>query len=49
MNNRSESGAIPENPACQQWGLKRAMTPLFWSTSGAGRRPPAFSRGPRRV
>ena len=29
MNNRSESGAIPENPACQQWGLKRAMTPCF--------------------
>lgn len=29
MNNHSESGAIPENPACQQWGLKRAMTPCF--------------------
>lgn len=29
MNNHSESGAKPENPACPQWGLKRAVTPCF--------------------
>ncbi len=29
MNNHSESGAKPENPACPQWGLKRAITPCF--------------------
>jgi len=29
MNNHSESGTKPENPACQQWGLKRAITPCF--------------------
>ncbi len=29
MNNHSESGTKPENPACQQWGLKCAITPCF--------------------
>lgn len=29
MNNHSKSGTKPENPACQQWGLKRAITPCF--------------------
>lgn len=29
MNNHSESGTKPENPACQQWGLKRAITPSY--------------------
>ncbi|WP_258329667.1 type IV toxin-antitoxin system YeeU family antitoxin [Citrobacter farmeri] len=29
MNNHSESGAKSENPACPQWGLKRAVTPCF--------------------
>ncbi|EML0564713.1 type IV toxin-antitoxin system YeeU family antitoxin [Citrobacter freundii] len=29
MNNHSESGTKPENPACEQWGLKRAITPCF--------------------
>lgn len=29
MNNHSESGTKPENPAIQQWGLKRAITPCF--------------------
>lgn len=29
MNNHSESGIKPENPACQQWGLKRTITPCF--------------------
>ena len=29
MNDHSESGTKLENPACQQWGLKRAMTPCF--------------------
>lgn len=29
MNNHSESGAIPENPPCQQWGLKSTITPCF--------------------
>jgi cytoskeleton bundling-enhancing protein CbeA-like protein len=29
MNNHSESGDKPENPACQQWGLKSTITPCF--------------------
>lgn len=29
MNNHSESGTKPENLACEQWGLKRAITPCF--------------------
>ncbi|KAA1148840.1 type IV toxin-antitoxin system YeeU family antitoxin [Citrobacter portucalensis] len=29
MNNHSESGTRPENPAIQQWGLKRDITPCF--------------------
>lgn len=29
MNNYSESGTKPENPACQRWGLKRTITPCF--------------------
>lgn len=29
MNNHSESGTKPKNPACQQWGLKRTITPCF--------------------
>lgn len=29
MNNHSDPGTKPENPACQQWGLKRAITPCF--------------------
>lgn len=29
MNIHSESGIKPENPAFQQWGLKRAITPCF--------------------
>lgn len=29
MNNHSESGTKPDNPACQQWGLKRTITPCF--------------------
>lgn len=29
MNNHSESGTKPENPACPQWGLKRTNTPCF--------------------
>ncbi|HEP0934976.1 TPA: type IV toxin-antitoxin system YeeU family antitoxin [Enterobacter roggenkampii] len=29
MNNHSESGTGPENPACQQWGLKSTITPCF--------------------
>jgi len=29
MNNHSESGTKPENPAIQQWGLKRDITPCF--------------------
>lgn len=29
MNNHSESGTKPENPACQQWGLKRAITSCY--------------------
>lgn len=29
MNNHSESGTKPESPACQLWGLKRAITPCF--------------------
>ena len=29
MNNHSESGTKPENPACQQWGLKGTITPCF--------------------
>ena len=29
MNNHSESGTKPESPACQLWGLKRAITPGF--------------------
>ncbi len=28
MNNHSESGTTPES-TCQQWGLKRAITPCF--------------------
>lgn len=44
MNNHSESGTKPESPACQLWGLKRAIPPLFWGSSGTGRQPGAFSR-----
>ncbi|SQB42022.1 Antitoxin YeeU [Citrobacter koseri] len=29
MNNHSESGTKPENLTCQQWGLKRTITPCF--------------------
>ncbi|HHP2766568.1 type IV toxin-antitoxin system YeeU family antitoxin [Klebsiella pneumoniae] len=29
MNNHSESGTTPESISCQQWGLKRAITPCF--------------------
>ena len=29
MNNHSKSGTKPENPACQQWGLKRTISPCF--------------------
>ncbi|MND56889.1 Cytoskeleton bundling-enhancing protein CbeA [compost metagenome] len=29
MNNHSESGIKPKNPVCQQWGLKRAITPCL--------------------
>lgn len=29
MNNHLESGTKPENSACQQWGLKHAITPCF--------------------
>lgn len=29
MNNHSESGAKPENPASQPWGLQRTITPCF--------------------
>lgn len=29
MNNQSDSGTKPENPTCQQWGLKHAITPCF--------------------
>ncbi|HHA2320297.1 TPA: type IV toxin-antitoxin system YeeU family antitoxin [Enterobacter ludwigii] len=29
MNNHSESGTKPENITCQQWGLKRTITPCF--------------------
>ncbi|CAM7079419.1 hypothetical protein ENINMA044M2_14265 [Enterobacter intestinihominis] len=29
MNNHSESGTKPENPAIQQWGLKRDITPYL--------------------
>ncbi|HBR7410882.1 TPA: type IV toxin-antitoxin system YeeU family antitoxin [Klebsiella pneumoniae] len=29
MNNHSDPGTKPENPACQQWGPKRAITPCF--------------------
>ncbi|MXI38118.1 type IV toxin-antitoxin system YeeU family antitoxin [Escherichia coli] len=29
MNNHSESGAIPENLPCKQWGLKSTITPCF--------------------
>ncbi|EKZ6358692.1 MULTISPECIES: type IV toxin-antitoxin system YeeU family antitoxin [Enterobacteriaceae] len=29
MNNHSESGTRPENPAIQQWGLNRDITPCF--------------------
>lgn len=29
MNNHSESGTKPENPACKQWGLRRTITPCF--------------------
>lgn len=29
MNNHSESGTTPENPTCQQWGLKSTITPCF--------------------
>lgn len=29
MNNHSESGDKPENPACQQWGLTSTITPCF--------------------
>lgn len=29
MNNHSESGIRPENPACQQWGLQSTITPCF--------------------
>ena len=29
MNNHSDPGTKPENPTCQQWGLKRAITPCF--------------------
>lgn len=29
MNNHSESGTKPENPACPQWGLKRTNTSCF--------------------
>lgn len=43
MNNHSESGTKPENPACQQWGLKCAITPLFWCPPGTGGQPIAFS------
>ena len=29
MNNHSESGTKPENPACPQWGLRRTISPCF--------------------
>ena len=29
MNNHSESGTKPENPVCQQWGLRRTISPCF--------------------
>ena len=29
MNIHSESGAIPENSPCQQWGLESTITPCF--------------------
>jgi cytoskeleton bundling-enhancing protein CbeA-like protein len=29
MNNHSESGTKPENPACLVWGLKCTSTPCF--------------------
>lgn len=29
MNNHSESGSKPENPASQLWGLKHAITPFL--------------------
>ncbi len=29
MNNHSESGTKPENLTCQQWELKRTITPCF--------------------
>ncbi|WP_320734126.1 type IV toxin-antitoxin system YeeU family antitoxin [Enterobacter kobei] len=29
MNNHSESGTRPDNPACLQWGLKSTSTPCF--------------------
>lgn len=29
MNNHSDPGTKPENPACQLWGLIRAITPCF--------------------
>ncbi|EMV2333520.1 type IV toxin-antitoxin system YeeU family antitoxin [Escherichia coli] len=29
MNYHSESGAIPEIPPCQHWGLKSTITPCF--------------------
>lgn len=29
MNNHSVSGTTPENPACQQWGLKSTIIPCF--------------------
>lgn len=44
MNNHSESGAIPENPPLQTVGAKEYDHTLFWSSAGARRRPPAFSR-----
>lgn len=44
MSNHSESGTKPENPAWQQWGATEYDHTLFWSSSGAGRQPPAFSR-----
>lgn len=29
MNNYSESGTKPENPACQQWGLQSTIPPVL--------------------
>ena len=44
MNNRSESGAIPENPACRNGGWKRAMTPCFGARLGEKAARLHFSR-----